>query len=75
MGEAPGKSKIAEFKSAVRIDEDVAGFKIPVDDLGGVKVFHALENLIHDVAVVQIFEDLLADCVVEISLHKFENQI
>ena len=75
MGEAPGKSKIADFKSAVRIDEDVAGFKIPVDDLGGVKVLHTLENLIHDVAVVQIFEDLLANGIVEIGLHKFENQI
>ena len=75
MGEAPGKSKIADFKSAVRIDEDVAGFEIPVDDLGWVKVLHALENLVHNVAVMQIFEDLLSDSVVEISLHEFEYQI
>ena len=46
-----------------------------MDDLGGVKILHALQNLVHDVAVVQIFKDLLADGVVEIGLHEFEYQI
>ena len=46
-----------------------------MDDLGGVKVFHGLEELVHDVAVVEILEYFLADSVVEISLHELEDQV
>ncbi len=46
-----------------------------MDDIGRVEVLHAPSNLIHDVAVVQILENLLADGVVKVGFHKFEDEI
>lgn len=46
-----------------------------MDDFGRVKVLHAPEYLVHDEAVVNIFEDLLPDCVVQVRLHILENEI
>lgn len=60
---------------AVRVDEDVGGLEVPVDELGGVQILHAPEYLVHDEAVMDILEYLLADGVVQICLHVLEDQV
>ena len=34
-----GEAKVANLQVAVLVDQDVAGFQVPVDDAGGVDVF------------------------------------
>lgn len=46
-----------------------------MDDFRRVEVFHSLGELVHDVPVVQIFEYLLADGVVEVGFHEFEDEV
>lgn len=60
---------------AVRIDEDIRGLEIAMYNICGVEILHRLADLMHDEAVVNIFEYLLADGVVQVGLHELENQI
>lgn len=39
------------------------------------EVFHTFTDLVHDIPVVQIFEDFLTDGVVKIGLHEFEYEV
>jgi len=75
VSKTSGKSEITDFEGTVRIDENIAGFKISMDDLSRMEILHSLENLIHYVPIMQILQNFLTNSVVEISLHKFEYQI
>lgn len=46
-----------------------------MDDICGVQVFHAFADLVHDVSIMQILEDLLADGIVEICFHELKHQV
>jgi hypothetical protein len=46
-----------------------------VDELGRVQVFQSFGQLIDDVAGVDVLQDPLPDHIVQIGLHKLENQI
>lgn len=46
-----------------------------MDDVCRVQILHALEDLIHDEAVMDVLEDLLPDGVVQVGLHVLKNQI
>jgi len=39
------------------------------------QIFHAFADLVHNVAIVQIFEDFLTNSVMEISFHEFEYKV
>ena len=60
---------------AIRVDKNVGGFEVPMNDVCRVKILDALENLIHDELVVNVFEDLLSDGVVQVCLHILKDQI
>ena len=53
-GEAPCKTKIANFELAIRIDEQITRLQIPVEDVSGMYVFEATEDLIDEGLKVSI---------------------
>jgi hypothetical protein len=58
----PGESEIAYFDDkSLSVDEDVGGFEVPVNDVGGVKVLEAAEDLVEDEAdIIEFEEDVVA---------------
>lgn len=46
-----------------------------MDDVCGVEVLDAFEDLIHDEFVVYVLEDLLSNGVVEVCFHVLKNEI
>jgi hypothetical protein len=52
------ETEVADFELAVGVDEEVTGFQVPVEDIGGVDVFHATEDLVDEGLVVGICERL-----------------
>jgi hypothetical protein len=36
-----GKTEIADFQVTIFVNQNVAGFQVPVDDTGGVNIFQA----------------------------------
>jgi hypothetical protein len=66
------ESEIADLELAVRVDEEVTGFEVPVEDGGGVDVFETAEGLVEEGLEVGVGEGLAgADDGVEVGFHEF----
>ena len=65
-----GQSKVADLQVAVRVQEDVGGLEVPMEDIRRVDVFESSENLIEKVANVVRGKFLRSEQFVEICLHQ-----
>lgn len=43
-GDRPGQSKVCEFGEAVRVEQDIGGFEVAMDEFSGVHVLDGLED-------------------------------
>lgn len=67
MGEAAHEAEIAyldwvkeSFTLAFAVDEDIRGFEVAMDELGGVEVLEGPEHLVEDVSEMHVLQDGLS---------------
>ena len=71
-----GQTKVGDLAVAFAVQQDVGGFLVPVDDVARVQVLRGAEQLVHDVALVNILQDVaLPNHVVEVRVHELEDQV
>ena len=61
------KTKVSNLEEALRIQEQVGGLQITMDDPTTVHIFQGLQKLVDDVLFMDIFEDIGTDNSMEIS--------
>lgn len=72
----PGQTKVCDFTPTSAVDEYVTGLEIPMNDVARVHVENCVQQLIHDVTLVQVLQDVSAfDCIVQITLHVLKGQV
>jgi len=58
-----------------RVEEQVGGLEVAVDEFTRVELLEGLEQLIDDLLLVDVFEDVGADDCVQVSLHLVEHAL
>ena len=73
---AASQTEVADFEVAVLVEQEVAGLEVAVDDVGGVDVEAAAEELVHKVLAV-IVRQVLArvDDSVHVGLHEVGDDV
>ena len=66
----PGEAKVANLEIASRVQQQVTGLQVTVEDIGRVNVLEAPENLVEKVANMVITESLGLEQLVEVCLHQ-----
>lgn len=68
--------KVADFDVTVRIYEDVVGLEVPMDDVSGMHVVDAGDDLVHAPANALIAEDLVAgNDALQVCMHQVKHEI
>lgn len=75
FGDGSGESEVSDFDFALGVDEEVGWFEIPVDELSGVDVLEAFEELVDDVLGVDGSEEFGPDDPVEVCFHELEDHV
>ena len=65
-----GQSKVADLEITSRVEKEVAGLQVPVEDISRVDVLQAPQYLIEEVADVVITQSLSLQELVEIRFHE-----
>ena len=65
-----GQSKVADLEITSRVEKEVAGLQVPVEDISRVDVLEAPQYLIEEVADVVITQSLSLQELVEIRFHE-----
>jgi len=60
---------------ALRVEQQVARLQVSVQQVHRMHVFQALEYLVDDILLVDIFENVGTDHCVQVSVHEVENKI
>lgn len=60
---------------AFRIEEQIAGLEISVEQVGRVHVLQTLEALVDNVLLVDVLQDVGPDNCVQVRVHEIENQV
>lgn len=60
---------------ALAVEQQVAWLQVTMEKVGGVHELQALEHLIDDVLLVDVFEDVRADHSMQICIHEIEHQV
>ena len=60
---------------ALRIEEDVGGLEVAVQNISRVEVLETLHDLVDDVLFVDVLEDARSDHRVHVDLHCFEHEV
>ena len=72
----PRQPKVADFEVAVRVEQQVAGLQVPVEDAGGVDVFEAAQDLVHEVLAVLLRQRLGRPYdLVQVRVHELIDQV
>ena len=60
---------------ALGVEQQVAWLQVSMQQVGGVHVLQALENLVDDVLLMDLFQDVGTDDSMEVGIHEVENEI
>jgi len=60
---------------ALRVEQQVGGFEVAVDQVSGVQLLQSLEQLLDDVLLVDFLQDVGTDDGVQVSLHLVEDAL
>jgi hypothetical protein len=60
---------------ALRVQQQVGGLQVTVKQVGRVHVLEALEDLVHDVLLVNVFEDIGSNDGVQVGVHEVKYQV
>lgn len=74
---SPGVAKVAELDSAVRINKQVLGFDISVDQAAGVKELHATQHVVKHYFNLFLVKVLVGNSLyhlVDVNRHVLENE-
>jgi len=72
----PGEPKITNLEFAICVDEKISGFEVTVQDVCGVDVFEAAEDLVDEGLVVGVSEGLTgADDSVQVCLKELDVKV
>ena len=66
----PGQTKVTDLEVAGRVEQEVAGLQVPVEDVGGVDVLQSPQYLIEEIADMIIAQSLGLQQFVQICLHQ-----
>lgn len=76
LGERTRQTKVAQLHVTLLIEQNIRRLLIPVYDVRRVQVLGCLQQLIHDVLLVHVFQNGLAfDHVVQVGLHVLEHEV
>ena len=71
----PGESEVTDLEITSRVEKEVAGLEVPVEDVGRVDVLQATQYLVEEVADVVIAQSLGLQELVKVRLHQTLNYI
>jgi hypothetical protein len=72
---APSESKVTDLEIAVCVEEEIGGFEIAVEDVGGVHCLESAEGLVDKVLAVVVGEVLGSDDAVHVCFHEFLDEV
>ncbi|KAG5458717.1 MAG: hypothetical protein BJ554DRAFT_1008, partial [Olpidium bornovanus] len=71
---AAGEAEVADLKVAVGVQQQIAGFQVAVQHVGGMHELQRAERLVDEVLAVVVRQLLRADDAVQVRLHKLLDQ-
>ena len=60
---------------ALRVEEQVAGFEVSVEETGGVHVLQTFKHLVDDILLVDVFQDVGSDNCMKVCVHEVEHEV
>jgi len=68
----PCEPKVCQLQVTLRVQQQIGGFEVSVDEFTCVEVLECLQQLLNDVLLVDVFQDVSSDDCMQVSFHLVE---